>query len=181
MDELVLECQEKMKKTIESLEGQFTTLRTGRASASVLDRIEIDYYGSMTPINQLSSISSPEPRQLLIKPYDRNDVKSIVAALNESDLGINPINDGTSIRLIFPPLTEERRRDLVKLAKKYSEDAKVALRNVRRDFIDLVKADDTLPEDQAKRLEQDIQKVTDESSKKIDEAFAVKEKEILTF
>ncbi len=180
MDALALECQEKMNKTIDSFEGQLKTLRTGRANASVLDRIEIDYYGSMTPINQVSSISTPEPRQLLIKPYDRNDCKAIVAALNESDLGINPINDGTSIRLIFPPLTEERRKELVKVGKKYSEDAKVALRNVRREFIDLAKADDSLPEDQEKRLEQDIQKVTDEATKKVDEIFAAKEKEILS-
>lgn len=180
MDELVLECQEKMSKTVDALSSQFVTLRTGKASPAVLEKIEIDYYGSMTPINQLSSISSPEPRQLLIKPYDRNDVKAIVAAINASDLGINPINDGISIRLIFPALTEERRRELVKVAKKYSEDSKVALRNIRRDFIDLVKEDKELPEDQAKRLENDIQKVTDEFSKKIDEAFSTKEKEILT-
>ena len=183
MDELVLECQEKMSKTVDALSSQFVTLRTGKASPAVLEKIEIDYYGSMTPINQLSSISSPEPRQLLIKPYDRNDVKAIVAAINASDLGINPINDGTSIRLIFPALTEERRRELVKVAKKYSEDSKVALRSIRRDANDKIKAlkkDGELSEDEVKKAEDNIQKVTDKFVKEIDKLIEAKEKEIMS-
>ena len=109
-DIILLDAEEKMTKTVEALKSNYATLRTGRAATSMLDRIEVDYYGSMTPINQLSSITIPEPRQLLIKPYDRNDLKSIVAAINASDLGLNPVNDGTAIRLIIPPLTEDRRR-----------------------------------------------------------------------
>ena len=138
-DIILMTAEEKMEKTVESLKENYSTLRTGRAATSMLDRIEIDYYGSMTPINQLSSITIPEPRQLLIKPYDRNDLKAIVGAINASDLGLNPINDGTQIRLVIPPLTEDRRRDLAKLAKKYAEDSKVAIRNVRREAMDEVK------------------------------------------
>lgn len=180
MDELVFECQLKMEKTVESLKNQLVTLRTGRASAAVLNNIEIDYYGSMMPINQIASISSPEPRQLLIKPYDKGDLKAIITAINASDLGINPINDGTSVRLIFPALTEERRRELSKTAKKYGEEAKVAIRNIRRDFMDLIKSDKETPEDMRRRLEESIQKETDAAIKKIDEVVANKEKEIMS-
>ena len=118
MDELVLDMQEKMNKSIESLKVQLTSLRTGKATPSMLNGIEVDYYGSMTPINQMSSVSVPEPRQLIIKPYDKNDIKSVLAAINKSDLGINPINEGTQIRLLIPALTEDRRREVVKQAKK---------------------------------------------------------------
>ncbi len=180
MDELVLECQTKMGKSIEALRGQLATLRTGRASPAVLNNIEIDYYGSLMPINQIASISSPEPRQLLIKPYDKGDLKAIIAAINESDLGINPINDGTSVRLIFPALTEERRRELSKGAKKYGEDAKVAIRNIRREFMEFIKADKETPEDMRHRLEDDVQHETDNSIKMVDEIVAAKEKEIMS-
>lgn len=180
MDVIALEAQEHMKKTVDSLHSSFNTIRTGRASTALLDRVMVDYYGEKTPIAQISSISIPEPRQLLIKPYDRDDVKSIIAALSSSDIGINPINDGTSIRLIIPALNEERRRDLTKLAKKYTEDAKVAIRNIRRDYIDLVKNDEEYSDDLKKRIEADIQKVTDEMGKKLDEAYSEKEKEIMT-
>ena len=132
------------------------------------------------PINQIASITSPEPRQLLIKPYDKGDLKAIITAINASDLGINPINDGTSIRLIFPALTEERRRELSKTAKKYGEDAKVAIRNIRRDFMDVLKADKEIPEDMRRRTEEKIQKETDAAIKKIDEVVASKEKEIMS-
>ena len=179
-DIILMDAEERMEKTVEALKSNYATLRTGRAATSMLDRIEIDYYGSMTPINQLSSITIPEPRQLLIKPYDRNDLKSIVSAINASDLGLNPINDGTSIRLIIPPLTEERRRDLAKLAKKYSEDSKVAIRNIRREAMDEVKKDDSFTEDSRKIEEQEIQKLTDSFIKKIDEVYAQKEKDIMT-
>ena len=179
-DIILLDAEEKMTKTVEALKSNYATLRTGRAATSMLDRIEVDYYGSMTPINQLSSITIPEPRQLLIKPYDRNDLKSIVAAINASDLGLNPVNDGTAIRLIIPPLTEDRRRELAKLAKKYAEDSKVAIRNIRRDAMDEVKKDSSFTEDSRKLEEQEIQKLTDSYVKKIDEVYAQKEKDIKT-
>lgn len=180
MDDIfALEAQEKMGKTLESLKATLATLRTGRASAAVLDRIEVDYYGEKTPIYQISSISSPEPTQLLIKPYDKNDLKSIIAAINASNLGINPINDGTSIRLIFPTLTEERRRELAKHAKKYCEDAKVAIRNIRRDINNSIKKDDSLPEDEVRRSEEAVQKVTDEFIKRVDDMLKDKEAEIM--
>ena len=179
-DIILLDAEEKMTKTVEALKSNYATLRTGRAATSMLDRIEVDYYGSMTPINQLSSITIPEPRQLLIKPYDRNDLKSIVAAINASDLGLNPVNDGTAIRLIIPPLTEDRRRELAKLAKKYAEDSKVAIRNIRRDAMDEVKKDSSFTEDSRKLEDQEIQKLTDSYVKKIDEVYAQKEKDIMT-
>ncbi len=179
-DIIIMDASEKMDKTIEALKSNYATLRTGRAATSMLDRIEIDYYGSMTPINQLSSITIPEPRQLLIKPYDRNDLKAIVGAINASDLGLNPINDGVAIRLIIPPLTEERRKDLAKLAKKYAEESKVAIRNIRREAMDEVKKDSSFTEDTRKSEEEDIQKLTDSFIKKIDEILASKEKDILT-
>ncbi len=180
MDEMLLEFDEKMSKSEEALKATFMTIRTGRASTNLLDRIEADYYGSPTPINQIASITIPEPRQLLIKPYDRNDLKAIVAAINASDLGINPVVDGTTIRLILPALTEERRKELSRLAKKYSEDAKVAIRNIRREAMDSLKADKDLPEDMKKNLETEVQKMTDVHTKKIEELYSLKEKEIMT-
>lgn len=179
MDMYALEAQEKMNKTIESLRSSLATLRTGRASPAMLNHIEVDYYGSPTPINQISSITVPEPRQLLIKPYDRNDVKNIVNAIHTSELGLNPINEGTQVRLIIPVLTEERRRDITKQAKKYAEEAKVAIRNIRRDYMDVLKIDDSYREDDLKRAQDDIQKVTDEAIKNIDNVLAEKEKEIM--
>ena len=180
MDEYKLIAEERMEKTISNLKSQFATLRTGRANAALLDRIEADYYGDKMPINQISSISVPEPRQLLIKPYDKGDVRAIIAAINASNIGINPLNDGDTIRLILPPLTEERRRDLVKQAKKFSEDAKVGIRNIRRDANSAIKADKNYSEDQSKRAEEEIQKVTDEFVKHVDELLKEKETEILT-
>ena len=179
MDEIVLEAQGKMNKSIEILRGTLATLRTGKASPALLNNLEIDYYGSPTPVNQISSISVPEPRQLLIKPYDRNDVKAIVTAINASDLGINPINEGLQIRLMIPVLTEERRRELTKQARKYGEEAKVAIRNIRREYIDLIKEDEEMPEDYQKRVLDEIQKVTDEAIKNIDAVVAEKEKEMM--
>jgi len=179
MDAYALEAKEKMNKTIESFRANLATLRTGRASASMLNGIEIDYYGSPTPINQIASITIPEPRQLLIKPYDKNDVKKIVSAIAASNIGINPINEGLVIRLIIPVLTEERRKEIVKQARKYAEDAKVAVRNIRRDFMDILKIDDSYTEDSLKRAQEDVQKVTDEAVKNIDTILAEKEKEIM--
>lgn len=180
MDEYTMFAEERMEKTVLNLKGQFATLRTGRASAALLERIEADYYGDKMPINQISSISVPEPRQLLIKPYDKGDVKAIIAAINASTLGINPQNDGDTIRLILPPLTEERRRDLVKQAKKFAEDAKIGIRNIRRDANTSIKNDKDLSEDQVKRAEEAIQKVTDEFTKNVDALLKEKETEILT-
>lgn len=180
MDEITLDAESKMKKALESLNNSLSTLRTGRASAAMLNGIDVDYYGSPTPLNQIASISVPEPRQLLIKPYDKNDVKNIVAAINASDLGINPVNEGALIRLSIPPLTEDRRRDISKQARKYGEEAKVAIRNIRRDYMDLVKLDEDMTEDYQKRVQDEIQKSTDEFCKNIDAIIAEKEKELMT-
>ena len=179
MDEISLDCQKRMAKTVESLRGTLVTLRTGRANPQMLNGLMIDYYGSPTPVNQISSITVPEPRQLVIKPYDKNDVKAIVTAINASDLGINPINEGLQIRLMIPALTEERRRDLTKQARKYGEEAKVAVRNIRREYVDLVKESDEMTEDYQKRVLDEIQKVTDEAIKSIDNVVSEKEKEIM--
>ena len=180
MDEIVLEAQGKMNKSIEILHSTLATLRTGKASPALLNNLEIDYYGSMTPVNQISSISVPEPRQLLIKPYDRNDVKAIVSAINASDLGLNPINEGTQIRLMIPVLTEERRREITKQAHKYGEETKVSIRNVRRDYIDFIKNDDSMSEDYQKRVLDDMQKITDEAIKTVDQVIAEKDKELMS-
>ena len=179
MDQYAVEAKERMNKTIDNLKNSLSTLRTGRANAQMLANIMVDYYGSPTPINMIASVSIPEPRQLLIKPYDKNDVKSIVTAINASDLGINPINEGLQIRLMVPALTEERRRDIVKQARKYGEEAKIAIRNIRRDYMDLIKMDEDLSEDFQKRAQDDVQKVTDESIKMVDTVVAEKEKEIM--
>ena len=179
MDEIVLEAQGKMNKSIEILRGTLATLRTGKASPALLNNLEIDYYGSPTPVNQISSISVPEPRQLLIKPYDRNDVKNVVNAIHTSDLGLNPINEGTQVRLIIPVLTEERRKEIAKQAHKYAEEAKVAIRNIRRDYMDVLKIDDSYREDDLKKAQDDVQKVTDEATKKVDAIVSEKEKELM--
>ena len=179
MDELTIECKERLAKTVESFKGDLTTLRTGRATPAMLDRIECEYYGDRIAINQISSVSVPEPRQLLIKPYDKGDLKSIVAAIASSDLGINPINDGDSIRLIIPALTEDTRRDLVKKAKAKCEEAKIATRNIRREYNDFIKESDEMTDDYKKRVQEEIQKVVDEASKNLEDILANKEKEIM--
>ena len=179
MDAYALEAQEKMNKSIDNYKVNLSSLRTGRASASMLNGVLVDYYGSPTPVNQIASITSPEPRQLLIKPYDKNDVKNIVAAIHASNLGLNPINEGTVIRLIIPVLTEDRRKEIVKQARKYAEEAKVAVRNIRRDYMDILKIDDSYSEDLQRRAQDDIQKVTDEAIKNIDTILQEKEKEIM--
>ena len=168
-----------LESKIEALKRSLSTLRTGRASAKMLDGIQVEYYGDKIPLNQIASIQVPEPRQLVIKPYDRNDMKAIVSAINASNIGITPINDGNLVRLNVPALTEERRREIAKTAKKYADEGKVALRNCRRDALDMIK-DAEYPEDMQKRLEQEVQKLTDEYCKKADEEFASKEKEIMT-
>lgn len=173
--------ENKMKKTCESLTAQLATIRAGRANAAVLDQIQVDYYGVPTPIQQVASVGSPDPRSLLITPWDKSVLKGIEKAILTSDLGINPQNDGHSIRLVFPPLTEERRRDLVKLTKKYGEEAKVAIRNIRRDAVDKFKKQQKtseITEDDYKIAEKDIQKLTDDYIKELDKICEAKEREL---
>ena len=176
------EIEEKMNKRVEGFNGELKTIRAGRANASVLDKVAIDYYGSMTPIAQVGSISSPEPRMLVIQPWDTSVLQEIEKAILKSDIGIAPQNDGKVIRLSFPPLTEERRKELVKTVKKYSEEAKVQVRNVRRDSLEdykTMKKNSEITEDDFKNAEKDIQNLTDKFIKEIDEITAAKEKEIL--
>lgn len=176
------EIEAKMNKRVEGFHGELKTIRAGRANASVLDKIAIDYYGSMTPIAQVGSISSPEPRMLVIQPWDISVLKEIEKAILKSDIGIAPQNDGKVIRLSFPPLTEERRKELVKTVKKYSEEAKVQVRNVRRDALEDFKAQKKkaeITEDDLKNAEKDIQTLTDKFIKEIDDITSAKEKEIL--
>ena len=176
------EIEEKMNKRVEGFNGELKTIRAGRANASVLDKVAIDYYGSMTPVAQVGSISSPEPRMLVIQPWDASVLKEIEKAILKSDIGIAPQNDGKVIRLSFPPLTEERRKELVKTVKKYSEEAKVQVRNVRRDALEdykTMKKNSEITEDDFKNAEKDIQSLTDKFIKEIDDITAAKEKEIL--
>ena len=175
--------EDKMKKSIDSVAADFAAVRAGRASAAVLDRIMVDYYGTPTPIHQIASISSPDPRTLAIQPWDAAAVKLICKAIQESDLGINPQNDGRVIRLAFPQLTEERRKDLCKDIKKLGEDAKVAVRSIRRDANDKIKnmkKEGELTEDDVKIFDKDIQKLTDKYTDLIDNEVSAKEKEILS-
>ena len=172
--------EEKMKKSIDSVSTDFAAVRAGRANAAVLDRIMVDYYGSPTPIQQIAAISSPDARTLVISPWDSKSLKSIEKSIQNSDLGINPQNDGRCIRLTFPQLTEERMR-LVEQYK-YSEAGKVAVRNIRRDAMDHFKKlekKSEITEDEMKQVEKDLQKLTDDSCKKLDELLAKKEKELL--
>lgn len=172
----------KMDRTLEILQEDFGAIRAGRANARVLDRIEVEYYGVDTPVGQVGTISSPDARSLVIQPWDSSLLKKIEKAIQTSDLGINPQNDGRVIRLVFPQLTEERRKELAKQVKKYGEDAKVAVRNIRReamDFIKKQKKDTVITEDDQKKAEKDLQDLTDKYIKKIDEACGVKEKELL--
>ena len=175
--------EDKMKKTLASLNSEYTTIRAGRANPHVLDRITVDYYGVPTPLNQVGNITVPEPRLLQIQPWDSSLIKAIEKAINTSDLGINPGNDGKVIRLVFPELTEERRKALTKDVKKKAEDAKVALRNIRRDAIDTFKKQEKkseISEDDLKGLEEKIQKLTDKYVAEIDKACDEKSKDILT-
>ena len=174
---------DKMRKSIDAVNADFASVRAGRANASVLDRISVDYYGSPTPIQQVASIATPDPRSLLIQPWDASVLKGIEKAILASDLGINPQNDGRMIRLVFPPLTEERRKDLIKQTKKYVEESKVATRNIRRDAIDKFKKQQKaseITEDELKMAEKDLQKLTDDSCKELDKLLENKEKELLS-
>lgn len=174
--------QEKMEKTLEHLKKELSKIRTGRAQASILDDIKVEYYGQMMPISQLATINIPEPRMIIIQPWDSSAISAIEKAILKSELGINPSNDGKSIRLIIPPLNEERRKELIKFSKKIGEENKIAIRNERRDAIEKIKNEEknkAISEDESKRLQKEIQDLTDSYIKKIDDLLALKEKEIL--
>ena len=182
MNELIKNTEEKMNKSIDALEREYKSVRAGRANAAVLDRVNVDYYGVPTPVQQMAAISVPEPRTLLITPWDKSTLKDIEKAILTSEIGINPQNDGTCIRLNFPPLTEERRKDIVKDIRKKGEDAKVAVRNQRRDALDKLKAlkkNNAITEDDEANGEKKIQNLTDKFCKEIDELAGIKEKEIM--
>ena len=177
------EIKEKMEKTIESLVQRLSEVRAGRANPAILNKVKIDYYGTPTPINQVAGISVPEARMIMIQPWDVSILKEIEKAILASEIGINPNNDGKVIRLVFPELTEERRKELVKEIKKYSEDAKVVIRNIRRDGIDKAKAmqkDGDITEDDLKMAETEIQKITDKYTEEVDKTIAAKETEIMS-
>ena len=176
------EFQRKMEKTLDVLASDFAAVRAGRANAQVLDRITVEYYGQPSPINQVGTVSSPDPRTLVIQPWDGSLLKAIEKAIQTSDLGLNPNNDGEVIRLIFPELNAERRKDLTKQVKKGAEDAKVAVRSIRRDAIEQIKKlkkDSLITEDDQHKAEEDAQKLTDKAIKEIDTVAAAKEKEIM--
>ncbi|MEQ9763122.1 ribosome recycling factor [Streptococcus jiangjianxini] len=180
--EIITKAKERFEQSHQSLAREFASIRAGRANASLLDRIQVEYYGAPTPLNQLASITVPEARVLLISPFDKSSIKDIERAINESDLGINPANDGSVIRLVIPPLTEETRKELAKEVKKVGENSKVAIRNIRRDAMDEAKKQEKaneITEDQLRSLEKDIQAATDEAVKHIDSMVANKEKELL--
>ena len=172
----------KMQKTMDSLDSEMGTIRAGRANPNVLNRIMVDYYGTPTPIQQVANVSVPEPRMIQIQPWEKSMVKVIEKAIMTSDLGINPTNDGTCIRLVFPELTEERRKELVKDVKKKGEAAKVAIRNIRRDGNDAFKKlkGSDVSEDEIKDMEDDLQKLTDKYVKEVDKAVEAKSKEVMT-
>lgn len=183
MNEKVQEYSDKMQKTIDHLQNEYAAVRAGRANPHVLDKLKVDYYGTPTPIQQVGNISVPDPRIIQIQPWEKTILKDIEKAIQASDIGINPTNDGNTIRLVFPELSEERRKDLVKEIKKKGEDAKVAVRNIRRDgndaFKKLSKSDD-ISEDEVKDLEDELQKTTDKFIKEIDSMIDAKSKDIMT-
>ena len=182
MKTVINTAKEKMDKSCAVYQREMTALRAGRANPQLLDRITVDYYGSATPLNQVGNISSPEPRMLVIQPWESSLIKEIEKAIQKSDLGLNPSNDGKIIRLIFPELNEERRKELTKKARKDAEDAKVAIRSIRRDAIEQIKKlkkDSVITEDEQRKGEDDMQKITDKAIKEIDSIYAAKEKEIM--
>ena len=182
IDELLQDARERMDKSVASIRHEFASVRTGRASPALLDRVNVDYYGTQTPLRQLATISAPEARLLTVQPYDKSSIKAIEKAILESDVGLTPSNDGQIIRLVLPELTEERRRDLVKVVHRLAEDGRVAIRNVRRDVMhDLreLKNDGDVGADDERRAEAELQKLTDQHVGQIDTALQHKEKEIL--
>lgn len=184
IDDIYQETKESMGKTVEALKKELQRIRTGRASLSVLDGIKVDYYGTLTPLNQMATLAVPESRQITIQPWDASVIKDIEKAILKSDLGLTPSNDGKILRISIPPLTEERRKELVKVIHKICEDHKITARNIRRDSNDLLKSlkkDGDISEDEAFRSQDEVQKITDEHIKLIDECYSEKEKEILEF
>lgn len=180
MDAYTKEAVSKMEKSIESLKGSLAKLRSGRANPAMLDGIKCDYYGEKMDISALCSIQMPEPRQLYIKPYSREDIKSIAAAIAGANLGVNPQTEADGIRIVVPPLTEDIRKDIAKKAKGLGEEAKVSIRNIRRDILNLVKEDDGLSDDYKDRVEDEIQKEVESANKQVDSIIADKTKEIMT-
>jgi ribosome recycling factor len=184
IDDIYQETKDSMDKSIEALNRELKRIRTGRASLSILDAIKVDYYGTLTPLNQMATLAVPESRLITIQPWDVSVIKDIEKALLKSDLGLTPANDGKLIRISIPPLTEERRKELVKLVLKMGEDYKVSVRNARRDANELIKSlkkDGDISEDDAFKSQEEVQKITDEHIKRIDECCQEKEKEILEF
>src|SRR6184192_4831079 len=179
VDELTQDAQTRMGKSVEHARNEFNTVRTGRASASLLDRIDIDYYGTATPLKQLATIGVPEARMLTVQPFDPSSIRSIEKAIQESDLGLTPSNDGKLIRLPIPQPTEERRKELVKVVRKIAEEGKVAVRNVRRDAVHHLKELKDVGTDDERRAEDNVQKLTDEHTKTIDDLLRHKEAEII--
>jgi ribosome recycling factor len=182
IDDLISDATRRMDKSVESTRGSFNTVRTGRASAALLDRIEIDYYGTKTPLKQLATINVPESRLLTIQPFDPGSVKAIEKAIQESDLGLTPSNDGKIVRLPIPQLTEERRKELVRVVSQIAEDGRVAVRNIRRDVMHHLKelaVNGEVGDDEERRAEERVQKLTDEHTKAIDELLKHKEAEIM--
>lgn len=181
-DSILLESEERMDKALGALDRDFAKLRTGRASTSLVDNIKVDYYGTPTAISQLASVAIPDSRTITIQPWDRGAFSGVEKAIQKSDLGLNPVNDGKIIRICIPPLTEDRRKDLSKVARKYGEEAKVAVRNIRRDANDQFKKlekDKILSEDELKKSTEDVQKLTDRYVAKVDDKCQAKEKEIM--
>jgi ribosome recycling factor len=177
------EVKEHMQKTVEATQRSFNTIRTGRANASLLDRIVVDYYGSETPLKSLANISTPDATTIVIQPYDKNSMAQIEKAISMSDIGLTPNNDGQVVRLNIPPLTSERRQELVKMAAKLAEEGRVGIRNIRRDAIDMIRKQEKnheISEDESRNLQEEIQNITNGYTKKIDELLAAKEKDITT-
>ena len=182
MESVLTDGKTRMDKALAALEKEFSHLRTGRASASLLEGLKVDYYGTPTPVDQIASVSTPDSRTITVQPWDRAAFGLVEKAIMKSDLGLTPVNDGKLIRISIPPLTEERRKDLVKVAKKYTEEAKVAIRNIRREANDSLKKkqkDKILAEDEVRKGEAEVQKITDSFVAKADQALARKEKEIM--
>jgi ribosome recycling factor len=182
IDELLEDARQRMVKSVESAQQEFSTVRTGRASPSLLDRVVVDYYGAMTPLNQLATISAPEARLITVQPYDKSSIKAIEKSINESDIGLSPSNDGNVIRLVVPDLTEERRRDLVKVVRNLAEEGRVAIRNVRRDTMQQLrelKSEGEASSDDEHRGEVELQKLTDGRVSDLDGVLKAKEEEIL--
>ncbi len=181
-EEIITVSKEKMEKTVQSLSRELATVRAGRANPALLDKVVVDYYGTPTPLNQLSNISAPEPRLLVVQPWDKSAIGTIEKAILKSDLGLTPNSDGNIIRIAIPQLTEERRRDLVKLVKKMAEESRVAVRNIRRDANDEIKRMEKsgdISQDDSRRLQDEIQELTNEYVEKVNEILSAKEQEIM--